>query len=109
MRIWHEELIPKLCRQHLLAVWREALGCYSIIVNNKSGYRNHPAVKEFEDAPVRLWYRLCAIRAEMCRRGYCPKPLPKIHVKHRVETLREWQTLPEQIEVLKSKNCDCDV
>ena len=58
MRIWHEQLIPHLCKQHLLACWREALGAYSIITKNKRGYRNHPATQEFIDAPYALWLRL---------------------------------------------------
>ncbi len=65
--MWHEKLIPKLCRQHLLAMWREGLGIYSILSNNKKGYRNHPAVKEFEDSLGVLWFRLYAVRREMIK------------------------------------------
>lgn len=112
MRIWHEKLIPKLCRQHLLACWREGLGAYNIITENKKGYRNHPAVKEFENAPQALWHRLFQIRFEMQKRGYNPKQLPYTPNKltdMKYTDIKQWQTLEEQIEVLKSKKCDCKV
>lgn len=109
MRIWHEQLIPKLCRQHLLACWREALGAYSIIVNNKKcSYSNHPATKEFTDNPFKLWKRLRIIRAEMLKRGYNPKPLPEMATPSNKE-IQEWQTLEEQIKHLKSKGCECKI
>lgn len=111
MRIWHEELIPKLCRQHLLAVWRESLGCWSILVNDKKGYRNHPAVKEFEKNHLALAHRLSIIRKEMLSRGYNPKLLPfKAQDKILWELdVTEWQSLEEQIEVLKAKGCNCKI
>ena len=112
MRVWHQNLIPKLCRQHLLACWRESLGAYKIITENKKGYRNHPAVKEFLGNPLALWARLYHIREEMLRRGYKPKELPELKsVDGYFFTLDfyEWQSLNEQIEVLRSKGCDCKI
>jgi uncharacterized protein (TIGR02328 family) len=116
MRIWHEQLIPKLCRQHLLACWREGLGCYKIITENKKGYRNHPAVKEFEDAPSKLWERLASIRHEMINRGYNPKHLPPQFTFDEngkatliPEKIKEWQDLKTQIEWLKTKKCNCSI
>lgn len=107
MRIWHEQLVPKLCRQHLLALWRESLGCYKIITEGKSGYRNHPATQEFIDSPVALWNRLSVIRSEMLARGWNPKPLPKLVNKH--GAVKERQSLNEQIARLKEKGCNCNV
>jgi uncharacterized protein (TIGR02328 family) len=110
MRIWHEKLISKLCRQHLLAVWREGLGCYSIIINNKKGYRNHPATQEFIKAPDMLWVRLRRIREEMLRRGYHPKEVPEPTYKLPEELpVKPWQTLEEQTAVLKAKGCKCKI
>ena len=110
MRIWHEQLIPKLCRQHLLAMWREGLGAYKIITEDKKGYRNHPAVKEFEDSVGDLTLRLTLIRIEMIKRGYKPKELPwNDAVVHGLGNIKQWQKLEEQVEVLKSKNCECKV
>lgn len=114
MRIWHEDLIPKLCRQHLIACWREGLGCWEILENNKQGYRNHPAVKEFEGRLSLLADRLVKVRREMLHRGYKPKDLsPFVLTLAMIVTdtsnPNEWQTLEEQIEVLQVKNCDCEV
>lgn len=110
MRIWHERLIPKLCRQHLLATWREGLGAYKIITEEKKGYRNHPAVREWEDCHYCLLERLYQIREEMIRRGYHPKELP--YVDNLLTIIdrhyhKPWQTFEEQVQVLQSKNCQC--
>lgn len=109
MRIWHEQLIPKLCQKHLCAMWRESLGAYKIITENKKGYRNHPAVKEFYYAPLSLWMRLKAVRDEMENRMYKPKLLPPCPYDVDIDDVREWQTLEEQISHLKSKGCKCQV
>lgn len=87
-------------------MWREGLGAYKIITENKKGYRNHPAVKEFENAPVLLWNRLYLVRKEMLHRGYNPKELPP-EPNFLPRVLNEWQTLEEQVEILKNKNCKC--
>ncbi len=110
MRIWHEKLIPKLCQKHLCAVWREGWGCYNIITQDKKGYRNHPAVKEFEYSPSALWLRLMAVRNEMVSRGYHPKELPELKDRDaEVPQPIPWQSLEQQIEVLKSKGCKCQI
>jgi uncharacterized protein (TIGR02328 family) len=110
MRIWHEELIPKLCRQHLLAVWREGLGCLKIITENKAGYRNHPATQEFINAPRHLLKRLHMIRSEMLKRGYHPKEMPSyVILSARREIVKQWQSLDEQIARLKEKKCNCKI
>jgi hypothetical protein len=113
MRIWNEQLIPKLCRQHLLACWREGLGAYSIITENKKGYSQHPAVKEFEGYPVALLWRLFKVRNEMIFRGYKPKELPKREYHGEdfcgIIEPEPWQTLEQQIEILKSKKCQCNI
>lgn len=110
MRIWHEDLISKLCRQHLLAVWREGLGCYKIITENKKGYRSHPAVKEFENAPWQLVKRLHIIRQEMIHRGYKPQvKIPELKSAYLESRIAEWQTLEEQINILRDKKCKCSV
>ena len=114
MRIWHEELIPHLCRPHLLSLWREGLGAYSIITNHKKGYSNHPAVKEFEKCPMHLIERLAYVREEMLSRGYKPKPMPDFKGEmfdwlDEEKFYKPWQTLEEQIEVLRNKKCDCQL
>lgn len=109
MRIWHEKLIPKLCQKHLCGAWREGLGCYKIITENKNGYRNHPAVKEFENSPWQLVKRLHTIRLEMLKRGYNPKEIVELRSAYLESAVKPWQTLKQQIEVLKTKGCKCNI
>lgn len=107
MRIWHEQLIPKLCSKHLVAVWREALGAYKIITENKKGYRNHPATQEFVEAPEALHARLTQIKQEADNRNYNFKTVPdKVSFGG---SIKEWQSLEEQTTHLKSKLCKCNI
>jgi hypothetical protein len=108
MRIWHTSLIPILCQKHLCAMWREGLGAYKIITENKQGYRNHPATQEYINAPRALYYVLALTRHEMLKRAYHPKELPAMpQLTGDKETLNQWQTLAEQITILKAKGCKC--
>lgn len=92
----------------MCGVWRESLGAYKIITENKSGYRNHPATQEFIDCPTALYERLKVIRQEMLNRNYHPKELPVCNLTPS-GTVKEWQSLEEQIEVLLSKGCKCNI
>lgn len=91
-------------------MWREGLGAYKIITENRTDltYWKHPATQEFVYAPMALWYRLELVRLEMLERGYHPKLMPKA-MQGDSETESEWQTLDEQIAILKSKHCQCKV
>lgn len=109
MRIWHEKLIPMLCQKHLCGVWREGLGLYSIIINNKTGYRNHPATKEFANAPWQLIKRLHIIRAEMLKRGYHPKHIIELRSAYLESSVVEWQSLEKQTAILLTKQCRCNI
>lgn len=108
MRIWHKKLIPHLCQKHLCATWRESLGAYKIITSSMDvSYAKHPATLEFSNSPYSLYVRLKDIRKEMLKRGYNPKPLPKLNLKK--GKIKTWQTLSEQIIHLRSKNCECNL
>lgn len=89
-------------------MWREGLGAYKIITEGKKGYSNHPAVLEFKDNALELKNRLWAVRQEMLRRGYHPKPLPDAPMTHE-GIVTPWQTLEEQVAVLKAKGCKCNI
>lgn len=110
MRIWHEQLIPKLCQKHLCGMWREALGAYKIISDNRTdlAYFKHPATQEFVNAPIALWHILSFVKLEMESRGYHPKDLPPKPIKMTSDR-KPWQTLAEQTEHLKLKNCKCEI
>lgn len=87
-------------------MWREALGCYKIVTEGKKGYRNHPATKEFINAPGQLWDILEQVRKEMLRRGYHPKELP-VRRFRMLENRVTWQSLDQQKEILRMKGCSC--
>lgn len=107
MRIWHQDLIPKLCTKHLVACWREALGAYKIITEGKRGYSNHPATKEFAECPEALYKRLKLLHKEATKRGYHFKDVPPL-VKFGGQ-VREWQSLSEQVDRIKEKKCNCKI
>jgi hypothetical protein len=91
-------------------MWRETLGCFKIITEDKKGYRNHPAVKEFEKNNYELFKRLCQVRKEMLNRGYHPKAYPTIRVVDLTfGKVKQWQTLKQQKEILKAKQCKCNI
>jgi len=69
MRIWDIE--PKyLSRQHLLGEHRELHAIWSILVNKKKGYSNHPEVLRWKYKLVALAYRHLALEEEIIKRGY---------------------------------------
>jgi hypothetical protein len=90
-------------------MWREGLGAYKIVTGEVDGgsYKNHPATKEFRYAPQYLWMRLKMVREEMLKRGYHPKELPAYDFT--ACTPDPWQTLEEQIKIIRSKNCKCKI
>lgn len=107
MRIW--DVDPEiLCRQHLLGEHRELHALWVILTQNKKGYLSHPETKRWKGKLNALYNRHEILVNEMKKRGYKHKsPLEK-----KLATGEEIQndclvTNYEQIEILKSKNCDC--
>lgn len=113
MRIWHPALIPHLCQKHLCAMWREGLGAYKIITENRTNlsYFKHPATQEFVNDISALWSRLYLVRQEMLKRGYHPKEMPNFLSDDPISksSTKQWQTLVEQINHLKTKQCQCQL
>ena len=72
MRLW--SLHPSyLDRAGLTAVWREALLAKKVLENRTTGYRHHPQLQRFRQAPLPLAYLnayLLEIWREAHRRGY---------------------------------------
>lgn len=56
MRIWD---IPneKLCKKHLLGEHRELHALWSILINNKKGYTNHPETLRWTGKLISLYFR----------------------------------------------------
>lgn len=107
MRIW--DVPPaELCRLHLLGEHRELHAIWSILVNDKTGYRNHPEVKRWQDKRTALYRRHAALVEEMERRGYrhC-SPLDSSKATDGEIQDCYVDTLAVQRRLLRDKPCDC--
>lgn len=116
MRIWDQMEPQDLCRQHLLAQWREGLGLWNVLTLGKKGYANHPETKRWIGFERALWNVLARTRSAMLLRGWNPKPLPDYSTE--ILTQRpafrfdesSWPKMwDDQIAVLKAKMCQCKV
>lgn len=109
MRIW--DILPsKLCRNHLLGEHRELHAMWAGITENKKGYSKHPETIRWKGKLKAMYSRHEHLVDEMISRGYNHhSPLDK-----RKATGMEIQTdfvntVKEQIEILRGKECSCDV
>ena len=117
MRIW--DIDPALlCRSHLLGEHRELHGLWNILTQGKKGYRNHPETQRWVEHLHMLARRHEAQVAEMQKRGYRHRsPLAKgtnytalLSVLIRGnKPLPLVNTIEEQIELLRTKACECRV
>ncbi len=109
MRIWDIEP-EKLCRQHLLGEHRELHAIWSILTEDKRGYRNHPEVKRWVGKLKALYLRHESLVEEMLKRGYRHRsPLDKdLAVGKGIQDVYV-DTVSEQLDILKKKSCDCRV
>jgi hypothetical protein len=109
MRIWD---IPtkKLCREHLLGEHRELHAIWSILVNNKKGYSNHPETKRWKGKLNALYKRHQEEAGEMLHRNYNHRsPLDqKLATGERKQTAFI-NTPEEQKNILTKKDCDCRI
>lgn len=109
MRIW--DLEPGgLCRVHLLGEHRELHALWTILTEEKTGYRNHPETKRWVGKLKALYKKHEALVAEMEKRGYKHKsPLDeKLAIGSETQTTFV-NTLEEQKEILKQKHCSCQL
>ena len=109
MRIW--DIPPeKLCRQHLLGEHRELHAIWSILVNNKKGYSNHPETLRWKGKlkALYLWHE--KLVKEMEIRGFNHKsPLDIKYAKGSNKQKEHVDSIEEQIRILKNKSCECIV
>ena len=108
MRVWDVE--PSiLCRKHLLGEHREIHALYTILEQGKPGYRHHPETKRWEGKLAALKKRHEAVVAEMEKRGYVHQS-PILHQPSDSELQDNFvNTVDEQLDILKAKDCDCPV
>ena len=107
MRIW--DLPPHLlCKNHLLGEHRELHAMWVVITENKKGYSKHPETLRWHGKLKAMYLRHEKLVYEMKSRGYNHNsPLDE-----RMAMGNEIQdsfvnTISEQIDILKNKNCDC--
>lgn len=107
MRVW--DVSPKiLCRKHLLGEHRELHAIYSILSQNKKGYRNHPETKRWVGKLRALYARHDALVKEMGARDYVhASPLEKKHARGKKMQDVFVNTVREQMKILKEKPCEC--
>lgn len=109
MRIW--DVSPSiLCRKHLLGEHRELHALWTILSQDKKGYRKHPETMRWEGKLAALYKRHDEEVSEIKRRGWNHhSPLDK-----KLATGKSTQTdlvnsVIEQKEILRNKKCDCRV
>lgn len=107
MRIW--DLSPeKLCRQHLLGEHRELHGLWNILIENKTGYRQHPETKRWDGKLKALFNRHDLLIEEMKKRGYKHNtPLDRTKATGSVHQEVFIDTIAKQEHILSKKDCSC--
>jgi hypothetical protein len=107
LRIW--DIPPaRLCRRHLLSEHRELHGLWSILTEEKRGYRNHPETRRWVGKLAALYARHEAQVAEMSRRGYThSSPLDPALASGAGEQSDYVDPPARQLELLRAKNCAC--
>ncbi len=107
MRIW--DLPPeKLCRNHLLGEHRELHALWTILTEDKKGYRNHPETKRWVGKLKALYIRHELLVSEIMSRGYQHKsPLDKSKAVGEEIQNEFVNTIEEQIQNIKAKKCEC--
>lgn len=107
MRIW--DIAPKkLCNKHLFGEHRELHAIFSILTNNKKGYRNHPETKRWVGKLKALYQRHEKLVKEIKRRKYNHQsPLNKKLALGKLKQDEFVNTKSEQKIILKHKDCDC--
>ena len=108
MRIW--DLPEKLlCDKHLLGQHREIHAIYNMITQNKGGnYLKHPEVKRWKGKIPALCVKHADTAYEMEKRGF--KHFSQIHLEDGgIKQNIKWQSIEEQKDILRIKQCKCEV
>lgn len=109
MRIW--DLDPsRLCRQHLLGEHAELHALWTVLTEDREGYREHPETERWEGKLAALYERHEALVEEMVERGFQhASPLdPELATGASVQDA--YVDPPEDQEaILRGKGCDCRV
>ncbi len=107
MRIW--DVPPsELCRVHLLGEHRELHALWTILTQDRRGYRKHPETIRWEGKLGALYLRHEELAAEMGRRGYnhASDLDETLAVGERVQT-EFVDSVTRQRDLLRDKPCEC--
>jgi hypothetical protein len=107
LRIW--DVPPEeLCRFHLLGEHRELHAIWTILTQDKTGYRNHPETKRWAGKGAALFIRHEALAGEMTRRGYSHRSDLEATLAVGNKTQTEFvDPIKRQRKLLAAKPCDC--
>ena len=109
MRIW--DIAPrKLCRNHLLGEHRELHAIWSVLTKNKKGYSRHPETLRWKGKLKALYLRHSYLVKEMEKIGYNHRsPLNKdLAVGDSIQNCY-LDSVDDQINILRNKNCKCKI
>lgn len=109
MRIWD---LPAnaLCDRHLLGEHRELHAIWAILTEGKKGYSHHPETLRWRNRLAALYLRHEELVKEFERRGFKHNsPLNKKLAKGSAIQDQYVDTVEEQKEILRRKNCGCRV
>ena len=99
-----------LCRVHLLGEHRELHALWTILTEDKKGYRNHPETRRWVGKLHALYNRHEALVVEMERRRYKhASPLDKKLATGSAEQNVFLHSITKQKEILQHKHCECHV
>jgi Pyrimidine dimer DNA glycosylase len=107
LRIW--DVPPnELCRVHLLGEHRELHAIWTILTEDKRGYRNHPETRRWAGKQAALYSRHQQLAAEMSRRGYAHRSELDRSLAVGTSVQRDVvDSLERQRELLAAKPCAC--
>ena len=109
MRIW--DIPPdRLCRNHLLGEHSELHAIWSILTMGKKGFANHPETLRWLGKLKALYLRHERIVQEMKKRGFNHKSPLNIDLATGISVQKNMvDSIEDQIRLLKSKKCKCNV
>ena len=107
MRVWDVDPAD-LCRAHLLGEHLELHAIWTILTQDRRGYRSHPETRRWEGRLAALYRRHEALVAEMTRRGYAHRSPLDAKLATGSATQDEFvDSIEAQRRILAAKPCPC--
>lgn len=107
MRVWDLVAPARMCNPHLRGEWREIWGLWNIAQRGfTGGYANHPETRRWVGRSGAILNRMKALHQELRARGGSPKSIPNAPLLGNASAPLPWD---DQLTVLKSKGCACEV